>query len=63
MDLIKKLEARARELDHRVQRSLPGSYDQQAADDRDLLLEAIKRLSVLEECEEEYLAELRNVYG
>jgi hypothetical protein len=44
--LIKRLEKRARELDRQVLRigwTVLG-YDQQAADDRDLLLEAVKAL-------------------
>lgn len=50
MDLIKKLEARAKELDRRVQQALvSGSYDQQAADDRDLLLEAVGQIEAQEE--------------
>ena len=46
MHLIGRLEKRARELDRRVRRldATLGSefYDQQAADDRDLLLEALQ---------------------
>lgn len=42
MDLIKKLERRARELDQSVRS--PNGYNQQAADDRELLLETAKAL-------------------
>lgn len=45
MDLIKKLEKRARELDRLVVSST--WYGQQAADDRELLLEVIAELSRL----------------
>ena len=49
MDLIKRLEKRARELDQSVRSS--GGYNQQAADDRDLLEETIKVLNKLVEIE------------
>ena len=45
MDLIKRLEKRAREVDAEVQRSLHrDEYVLQGADDRELLLEAAKAL-------------------
>jgi len=46
MDLIKKLEQRAREFD-RSARS-PSGYNQQAADDRELLLETTDKLKTYE---------------
>ncbi len=42
MYLIERLERRVRELD---QMTRTGGYNQQAADDRELLLEAVKELS------------------
>jgi hypothetical protein len=42
MDLILRLEKRARELDQQVR--APGDYVQWAADDRDLLFEVVKVL-------------------
>lgn len=41
MHLIERLEKRARELDRRID---PSDYDQQRADDRELLLEAAAKL-------------------
>ena len=52
MHLIERLEKRARELDRRVRRLSDRGvefYDQQAADDRELLLEAAKELKRWEE--------------
>lgn len=55
MYLIDRLEKRARELDSRVRRLETLGvefYDQQAADDRDLLLEAVTRLRDYEALQE-----------
>lgn len=53
MHLIERLEKRARELDCRVRRLRDTMgvefYDQQAADDRELLLEAARELKKWEE--------------
>lgn len=49
MDLILRLEKRAREADSAIKRLLyEGDYDYRIADDRELLLEAAKRLRRLE---------------
>ncbi len=48
MHLIERLEKRARELD---QMTRVGDYNQQAADDRELLLEAVEVLRALSEVE------------
>ena len=46
MPLIERLEKRARELDRQVR---VGDYNQQAADDRELLLEAANKIYCLRE--------------
>jgi hypothetical protein len=46
MGLIERLEKRARELDEKVRR-FDKEYNKQAADDRDLLLEAVESLRLL----------------
>lgn len=51
MDLIKKLEQRARELDRQVQLSLTRYYDKQAADDRELLQSAANELRFVCRCD------------
>ncbi len=46
MGLIERLEAKRREFDRLTQESLPRTYDQCAADMRDLLQESVIALSL-----------------
>lgn len=45
MGLAERLERYAREYDRQVKRSLGGAYDQDAADTRDLLEEALQEVN------------------
>ena len=53
MDLVEKLEKRAKELDHVVRRSCTnGSYNFEAAEDRELLEQAVAYIRPLERLKE-----------
>jgi hypothetical protein len=58
MPLIERLEKRARELD---QQARVGEYDQQAADDRDLLLEAATYIKSVENWQAKLLGRVNAV--